>query len=150
VIVHQDYGWAGTPWIPISVELMRDSLVLVDWMEWGTHLFFVERALPGDVIEKGVRGIDVDTRLELITRAITRADGWVRGMLEISRVELIAERDGDEAALRTLTSIEEHYRPYGSVLESAAGARAALAGAKGQPRASRIAGFRTRVGSLLR
>ena len=29
VIVHQDYGWGDTPWIPITVELMRDSLVLV-------------------------------------------------------------------------------------------------------------------------
>jgi hypothetical protein len=150
VIVHQDYGWAGTPWIPITVELMRDSLALIDWMDWGTHLFFVEEELPTEVIENGVRQLDVDRRLELISRSISRSDGWMRGMLEISRASLIGERDGNEAALRTLDSIEEHNRGYGSVLECVAEARAALGGGKTRSWTNRVAGLRTRVASAER
>src|SRR5919201_4761696 len=87
IIVHQDYGWADTPWIPITVELMRDSLVLIDWMEWGSHVFFVERELPTHVIAEGVRNLDLDRRFELIDRAVARSEGWIRGMIEISRAE---------------------------------------------------------------
>jgi hypothetical protein len=116
VIVHQDYGWGDTPWIPITVELMRDSLVLVDWMEWGSHVFFVERELPRDVLEDGVGGLSVDAKIEVIDRAVARADGWVQGMVEVARAFLIAERDGRDAALAELRSIAERHPGHGFVL----------------------------------
>jgi hypothetical protein len=116
VIVHQDYGWGDTPWIPISVELMRDSLVLVDWMEWGSHVFFVERELPRDLLEDGVGGLDVDTKIEVIDRAVARSEGWVQGMVEVARTFLIAERDGRKAALAELHSIAERHTGHGFVL----------------------------------
>ena len=116
VIVHQDYGWGDNPWIPITVELMRDSLVLVDWMEWGSHVFFVEKELPADVLETGVGGLDLETKFELIERAIARAEGWVRGMVEIARAELVAERDGVDAALAELKAIAERHPGHGFTL----------------------------------
>lgn len=116
VIVHQDYGWGDTPWIPITVELMRDSLVLVDWMEWGSHVFFVERELPRDVLADGVGGLDLATKIDAIDRAVARAEGWVQGMLEISRTFLVAERDGRQAALAELRSIAERHPGHGFVL----------------------------------
>jgi hypothetical protein len=116
VIVHQDYGWGDTPWIPITVELMRDSLVLLDWMEWGSHVFFVERELPADVLENGVGGLDLDTKLQLIEQSIARAEGWVQGMLEISRTILVAERDGPQAAVAELASIRERHPHHGFTL----------------------------------
>ena len=116
VIVHQDYGWGDTPWIPITVELMRDSLVLLDWMEWGSHVFFVERELPRDVLDGGVGGLDLETKVELIERAVARAEGWVQGMLEVSRAFLIAERDGIDAALAELRSTAERHPGRGFVL----------------------------------
>ena len=116
VIVHQDYGWGDTPWIPITVELMRDSLVLLDWMEWGSHVFFVERELPVDLLENGVAGLDVDTKLALVEQAAMRAEGWVQGMLEISRTFLVAERDGPDAALAELGAIRERHAGRGLVL----------------------------------
>jgi hypothetical protein len=116
VIVHQDYGWGDLPWIPITVELMRDSLVLLDWMEWGSHAFFVERDLPSDLLENGVDGLDVDTKLQLIEQAASRAEGWVQGMLEISRTFLVAERDGPDAALAELSAIGKRHPGHGLVL----------------------------------
>jgi hypothetical protein len=116
VIVHQDYGWGDTPWIPISVELLRDSLVLLDWMEWGSHVFFVERELPADVLQKGVGGLDAETKVELIDVAAARSEGWVQGMLQISRSIVVADRDGPEAALAELRAVEERQVGRGFVL----------------------------------
>jgi hypothetical protein len=118
VIVHQDYGWGWMPWIPITVELMRDSLVLLDWMEWGSHVFLLQGEVPAELIERGVGGLDVDTRLELIDRAVAHADGWVRGMLEIDRAALVLERDGEEAAAAELAAIGQRYERYGLVLSA--------------------------------
>ena len=116
VIVHQDYGWGWMPWIPITVELMRDSLVLLDWMEWGSHVFLLEGEVPSELIENGVADLDQETKFELLDRAIARADGWVRGMLEISRAALVVERDGLQAAAGELASIEQRYQDWGLVL----------------------------------
>ena len=116
VIVHQDYGWGYTPWIPITVELMRDSLALIDWMEWGSHVFFLREEVPAELIEHGVGGLDLETRFELVEQAAARADGWVRGMLEVARTELVVERDGKVAGLADLARLAEQYRPYGLVL----------------------------------
>jgi hypothetical protein len=116
VIVHQDYGWGDTPWISITVELMRDSLVLVDWMEWGSHVFFVEDELPVDVLENGIRGLEFEAKLEQMDRAVARADGWVKGMLEVSRCILLADCDRPDAALAELASIRERHPHHGLVL----------------------------------
>ena len=119
VIVHQDYGWGDTPWIPITIELMRESLVLIDWMEWGSHVFFVERELPAKLLAGGVGGLDLDTKIELLEQAALHAEGWVLGMLEISRATLVAQRDGPDAALAELASIRERHPQRGFVLACA-------------------------------
>src|SRR5436190_16595 len=127
VIVHQDYGWGDTPWIPIAVELMRDSLVLVDWMEWGSHVFFVEGELPAELLDHGVGGLDLETKLEVMDRAVARAEGWVQGMLEVSRAILLAERDGPDAALAELASIHERHAGHPFVLACIDDVRPAIA-----------------------
>ncbi len=116
VIVHQDYGWGWQPWIPITVELMSRSLRLIDGMEWGSHVFFVEDEIPAELMEQGVAGLDLDTKLELMDRAVSRSEGWVRGMLEIGRTSLVAERDGKEVGQRELGRLAERYAQYPSVL----------------------------------
>lgn len=128
VIVHQDYAAHYTPWVPITVELMRDSLTLVDWMEWGSHVFFVADEPP---TELGIAALDLDTRFELLGRAIERADGWVRGMLELSRTALVVERDGPEAGAADAAAVAERYRPYGSVAEAAGEIQQNLVGRRG-------------------
>jgi hypothetical protein len=119
VVVHQDYGWGDTPWIPVTVELMRDSLVLLDWMEWGTHAFFVADELPADLLEHGVAGLGLDRKIQLLEDAARRAEGWVLGMLEISRALLIADRDGREAALAELEAIASRHSQRGFVIACA-------------------------------
>jgi len=126
VIVHQDYGWGGHQWIPITVELLRDSLVLIDRMEWGSHVFFVKSELPSEVLESGVRDLDLDVKIELIERAIAHSDDWFQGMLEVDRALLIAERDGAEAALVDLASIRERRADQGLVVQCVDDVRPAI------------------------
>lgn len=156
VIVHQDYAGGYMPWIAITIELMRDSLVLLDWMEWGTHVFFVEREIPTEVIARGASGLDVEARFDLIDRAIARADGWVRGMLEIDRAALIVDRDGKDAGLAELASIAERHRGHGVVLSAVAAHSEGLEtdwtfGATPRPAwTTRLTSARKRLGSALR
>ena len=128
VIVHQDYAAHYTPWVPIMVELMWESLTLVDWMEWGSHVFLVKDEPP---TELGIAALGLDTRFELLERAIARADGWVRGMLELSRTALVVERDGPEAGAADAGAVAERYRPYRSVGEAAAEVQHNLVGRRG-------------------
>jgi hypothetical protein len=147
VIVHQDYGWGSHPWIPITVELMRDSLVLVDVMEWGSHVFFLERELPSELLANGVSGLDLDTRFELMDRAVARSDGWARGMVEIARTTLVYQRDGRKAALADLDSIADRYAEYGFVLTCVADVRKNLHHHSG-PEDSSERSLRTRLADL--
>jgi hypothetical protein len=157
VIVHQDYAGGYMPWIPITVELMQDSLVLVDWMEWGTHVFFLEGEVPAELIEKGVTRLDVETRFELIDQVIARSDGWVRGMMEISRTELVVERDGAAAGLADLAAIADRHRGQGAVLSCVDSKREGLEtdwtfgwAGDGRARMARLAKARRRVAGALR
>jgi hypothetical protein len=61
-------------------------------------------------------------------RAIARADGWMRGMLELSRTALVVERDGPEAGAADAAAVAERFKPYGAVLEAAAQVRRNLGG----------------------
>jgi len=113
VIVQQDYGWGAGPWIHISMELMSDSVRLVDGMKAGSHVFFVERELPPDLLRNGVRGLDHDAQLAAMDRALARLDGWARAMVELARTAIVADRDGPDAALRDVAAIAERYSdPY--------------------------------------
>jgi hypothetical protein len=149
VIVHQDYGWGEQLWIPITVELMRNSLVLVDWMEWGSHVFFLEGELPAELIERGLAGLDLDRRFELMDQAVARGEGWVGGMLEVARTTLTAERDGAEAALVELDAIAARHSQHAHVLAAAADASKRLDPDE-RRWTDRLAHVRGRVASTIR
>jgi hypothetical protein len=111
VIVQQDYGWAG-PWIHITIELIRDSVRLIDYMKAGSHVFLVESELDEDLLARGIRGLSLDEQLEILQRAIDRSSGWPRGMLELSRAGVLKHVDREEA-LAQVNAIEERYEdPY--------------------------------------
>ncbi len=154
VIVHQDYGSGWLPWIPISVELMGDSLRLIDGMEWGSHLFLVADEIPSDMLENGVARLAVDEKFALVERAVEQSDGWVRGMMEIARTELVYERDGADAALQDLDRIASLYRDDDFVLSFVDHIRKGLetegtyASAPVAP-PSRLAGLRRRLSATL-
>jgi hypothetical protein len=153
VIVHQDYGCGWTPWIPITVELMGDSLRLIDGMEFGSHVFFLQGDVPSELIEKGVSGLDNGRKLELVEQAVAGSEGWVRGMLELGRTELIYEWEGLEAALRDLRRIAAEYADYELVLFLITHIEQGLQTNGAYPRSQRrwatsLAGARKRLGAM--
>jgi hypothetical protein len=97
------------------MELLADSVKLVDGMKAGSHVFLVERDLDGDLLRSEIRGLTPEEQLEVIDRAINRLSGWARGMVELARLRVVAHRDGKPAALRQLESIATAYGdPYGA------------------------------------
>jgi hypothetical protein len=156
VIIHQDYGSGWLPWIPISVELIGDSLRMIDGMEWGSHVFFVEDEIPATLIENGVGGLDLDTKFTLADQAVARSSGWVRGMLEIARTELIYERDGTESALRDLARVADRHSQHDFVLSTVSHIRQGLetdgtyeSAPDEDKRTTRLAHLRRRLSALV-
>jgi hypothetical protein len=155
VIVHQDYGSGWLPWIPISVELMGDSLRLIDGMEWGSHVFYVAEEIPPRMLETGVARLDLDEKFTLVERAVERSDGWVRGMMEIARTELVYERHGADAALQDLDRIASVYRDHDFVLSFVDHIRTGLetegtyVSAPAAPPPRGLAGLRQRLSAAL-
>jgi hypothetical protein len=105
VIVQQDYGWGAGPWIHITMELLSDSVTLVDGMKAGSHVFVVDRPLDRGLLERGVRGLSYPEQLQLIDRAIDRLDGWARGMVQLARARVVANGDGRAAALAEVEAV---------------------------------------------
>jgi glycosyltransferase involved in cell wall biosynthesis len=127
-VVVRDYGAAWAPWIPITVELMGASLRLIDGMERGSHVFFLQGEVPSELMTEGVSRLDDATKLGLLEQSIARCEGWVRGLQEIARAELIHERFGAEAAVQELQRIAEAYADYSIVVASSAQIQRGLEG----------------------
>ena len=53
VVIQQDYHWPGTPWIPVSMELLAGHVTYLGSLPWATAFYRWERPLaPGDVPER--------------------------------------------------------------------------------------------------
>jgi hypothetical protein len=89
LLLHQDYGWGETPWIQITVELMRDSLRWLDALPYGTHVFLVEEPIAESVLNTRVKDLSPEVKLDLIDRAIANNDGDGRAMAEIAKGVLL-------------------------------------------------------------
>jgi hypothetical protein len=101
LIVHQDYGWGGLPWIQLGVEVLWDSLRFIDSMPYGTHVFRVERPIPADLRAIDLQQIPFDRQLELMRRARARWPAKTAAMVDLSTVVLLTEH-GDVRQARTL------------------------------------------------
>jgi hypothetical protein len=86
-------------------------------------VLFVEHEVLAELMERGVGTLDHDRQLVVVARAVNRPDSWVRGMLEIMRATVFAERGGTEAALGDLARIAERYSDYPYVLAGLAYAK---------------------------
>lgn len=89
VLVHQDYAYGMLPWIHIGVELMRDSLRLLDELPYATQAFLVERPIDPAVLATPVASLDADRKLALIDRALDANSGDTREMIELSKAALL-------------------------------------------------------------
>jgi hypothetical protein len=112
ILVHQDYFWRGTPWINISMEALAPYFKPLDSLPWASHVYLVERAIPREEVAAfDYRAISAERKLAMMSRAVASAPERFRGILEISRAQVLArERLSDrlEAALREIESRYGH------------------------------------------
>jgi hypothetical protein len=103
LIVHQDYGWGGAPWIQLGVEVIWDSLRLIDSMPHGTHVFLIERPIPANLRALDLRRIPLDRQLGLLRRARARWPARTAAMIDLATVALLAQH-GDVHQARALAA----------------------------------------------
>jgi hypothetical protein len=100
VIVHQDYAYGFVPWLHITVELMRDSLRLLDDVPYATQMFIVDRPIDPDVFA-GVARLDDREKLRLMDQAVEANEGDTRDMVRLSQAWLL-HTVGDTGRARAL------------------------------------------------
>lgn len=108
VIIQQDYMWAFTPWIHITMELMAPSVTIIDSM-----LCSVVYLLTGPVPPKLLRSnlqkqLSRKAQLRLMDRAVNRWYGQQRAMVELARVTLWRDLLGADVARLELDRILTH------------------------------------------
>lgn len=115
VIVHQDYRWGEVPWLHIGVELMRDSLTLIDEVPYCTQVFCLERAVDPTLCEAGAWGRPDESKLQLMDAAIARSSGGTRGMLELSKAVLLFSVGRHDTARRLFDDVGRRYDDEGVI-----------------------------------
>ena len=106
VIVQQDYLWGYAPWIHLTMELLDGAVEQLDAMANGSVAYLLTGPVPPDLIGARLReSLAADRQRELMDRAVDRWQGDERGLVELTRVMLIAELDGRQAARTELAAV---------------------------------------------
>ena len=74
-VIQQDYHWPHTPWISITMELLRTSFTHLESMPWATSFYRCDRAIDRDVLPASLR----DLGAPLLRRLADQAQVFERG-----------------------------------------------------------------------
>jgi predicted O-methyltransferase YrrM len=102
IVVQQDYAHGFCPWIHITMELLADYFAWIDYVPHASYVYLLEREIPDYLLQLRPR-TDLSTaeKRELMERAVARADGEVRALLELAQSMLLLEV-GPSAQARAL------------------------------------------------
>ena len=120
-VIQQDYHWPHTPWISITMELLKESFTHLESMPWATSFYRCNRAIDRDLLPASLR----DLGAPLLRRLADQAQVFERGGREWTAQQCnivslcLSLGDVDEAArvmedtLRTAPRWVEYfqYRP---------------------------------------
>ena len=91
IIVQQDYMWGFGPWIHITMELLAESVTILDSMLCSVA-YLVTGKIPRNIVGMNLRSDLSDAmKMELMDSAVNRWTGQKRGLVELARVMLISE-----------------------------------------------------------
>jgi cephalosporin hydroxylase len=106
VIIQQDYLWGYGHWIHMTMELLEPSVAILDSMPNGSVAYLLTAPVPAHLVGAKLRETLTPARQRiLMDRAVGRWQGEDRGLVELSRVMLIAELDGQAAARSELSQV---------------------------------------------
>jgi SAM-dependent methyltransferase len=110
IVVQQDYVHEAHPWIPIVMEALREQLTFMEFVEFSSAVYRVERppSLP-EVEALTSRVLDAASQRLLMDRAVERLQGYQRGVLECARAQLEAALGQPDAAFGMLDEIRRRY-----------------------------------------
>jgi len=121
-VVQQDYHWPHTPWISITMELLKDSFTHLESMPWATSLYRCERSVDRDVLPASLRDLGAPLLRRLADQAQVFEPGsreWTAQQCNIVSLCLsLGETDAAarvmDETLRTAPSWVEYfqYRPH--------------------------------------
>ena len=56
-VIQQDYHWPHTPWISITMELLKDSFTHLESMPWATSFYQCDRPIDRDMLPAALRDL---------------------------------------------------------------------------------------------
>jgi hypothetical protein len=111
VVIQQDYIYEWTPWLHITMELLRDAFTLAAVLPYSSALFVPQRSLSQDEIPRDLRReLSEAEQLELFDRSMNRFSGADRAIVECSRVFLLSELGRRVEALEQLEHVTASYQ----------------------------------------
>jgi hypothetical protein len=77
-VIQQDYHWPHTPWISITMELLKDSFTHLESMPWATSFYRCNRPIDRDLLPASLR----DLGAPRLRRLADQAQVFERGSRE--------------------------------------------------------------------
>ena len=115
VLIQQDYFWAPTPWLQISMELLADCFTFVGRVACSA-VYVLTAPQPASLRTICVeRDISNPQQRELLEHAVARWTGEARGLLECSRAGFLGERVGASSGRAYLRNVVKRYGEFTNV-----------------------------------
>ncbi|HWX97246.1 MAG TPA: hypothetical protein VNZ01_10395 [Solirubrobacteraceae bacterium] len=92
VVVQQDYAYGFCPWIHITMELLSDYFTWISYVPHASYVYVLEREIPESLLRLQLRSdLSRNEKRTLMERAVARADGEVKAMLQLAQTMLLLE-----------------------------------------------------------
>ncbi len=111
VLVQQDYVHEGHFWIHITMELLREYFIYIEFIEYSSTVYLLSKSIPRHILDGCMwNALKDDDKYRLMDSAISRWQGYPKGVLECARALMRAWGFGDrDGALADLDRIHDDY-----------------------------------------
>jgi len=110
VLVQQDYVHEAHFWIHITMEYLADFFTFIESVEYSSTVYLLRRPLPTAALAGCYwAALCADDKLALMDAAITRWQGYPKGVVECARALLLASLGDREGARSALDRIHATY-----------------------------------------
>jgi hypothetical protein len=110
VLVQQDYIHEVHFWIHITMEILHEYFIYVEFVEHSSTIYLLRKPIPRNVIEECMwDSSSKDDKFRIMDNAISRWQGYEKGVLECARAFMRAWFGDRDGALQDLTRIRDEY-----------------------------------------